>query len=268
MFKFRLFDLLEATWHLEVAQEEAEKKSKSGVGKLSDRDQEVYQQDVNRMRVLCENFQLESALDQLGRMDITIGRGSHDGAYGVYKTLTDQTQQVWECLKTDLDKSVFMFMPLVEAKYYDQDELFGSEVKARFPKATKEIVSAGNCYATGNNTACVFHLMRAVELGARTMFRGMKATKHLKRPMTLCTWGELTAALDEGLKGLTIGKRSNTAKANTFQFYSHAVGVFKHFKGAWRDPVSHTGRFYQPGETKDIMDNTRQFMQHLASRRG
>ncbi len=263
MFKFRLFDLLEATWHLEVAQEESKKKSESGVGKLSDQDQVLYQQDVNRMRALCENFQLESALDQLGRMNITITRGSLQGAY---KTFTDQTQQLWECLKTDLDKRVFMFMPLVEAQYYDQDELFGPEVKTRFPKANKEIISAGNCYATGTNTACVFHLMRAVELGARTMFKGMRATKHLKRPMTLCTWGELTAALDEGLKGLTVGKRSRTAKANTFQFYSHAVGVFKHFKGAWRDPVSHTGRFYKPGETKDIVNNTRQFMQHLATR--
>src|SRR6266446_7542838 len=189
MFKFRLFDLLEATAHLEIAQQEAQKKSESGVGKLSDKDQVFYQQDVNRMRVLCEKFELESTLDQLGRIDITITKGDLDGAY---KAFTNQTQQVWECLKTDLDKRLFLFMPLVEAQYYDQDELFGPEVKARFPEANKEIVAAGNCYATGNNTACVFHLMRAVELGARTMFKGMKAAKHLTRPMTLCTWGELT----------------------------------------------------------------------------
>lgn len=41
---------------------------------------------------------------------------------------------------------------------------------------------------------------------------------------------------------------------------------FRNFKDAWRNNVSHTRTVYQAGQTKDIMDNTRQFMQHLAER--
>lgn len=166
----------------------------------------------------------------------------------------------------ELDDIVTGFIPIDRVPYLENEELFGPEVNARFPSATADIVAAGTCYAHGLHTASVFHLMRAVELSTRRMLRGMKAGKHLTRPIELCTWGELIAALEEGLKGLTVGKRTSTVKASTFEFYSHAVGVFRNFKGAWRDPVSHTGKQYKPGETKDIMDNTRQFMQHLATR--
>ncbi len=166
----------------------------------------------------------------------------------------------------ELEDIVFGFIPPDKTPYLENKELFGKEVTERFPSATQDIEAAANCYAHDLNTACVFHLMRAVELGTRRVLRGMKAGKHLKRPMELCTWGELIAALEEGLKGLTVGKRTSTVRASTFEFYSHAVGVFRNFKGAWRDPVSHTGKQYQPGETKDIMENTRQYMQHLATR--
>jgi hypothetical protein len=166
----------------------------------------------------------------------------------------------------ELEDIIFGFIPPDKMSYFENKELFGKVVAERFPSAAQDIEAAANCYAHDLHTACVFHLMRAVELGTRRVLRGMNAGKHLKRPVELCTWGELIAALEEGLKGLTVGKRTSTVKASTFGFYNHAVGVFRNFKGAWRDPVSHTGKQYKPGETKDTMDNTRQFMQHLATR--
>lgn len=164
---------------------------------------------------------------------------------------------------------VFGFIPREHAPYFQQDALFGTEVNESFPSAAEDIKEAGNCYAHGLYTACVFHLMRAVEVGARRMVGALKAGKYLNppnRPVELCTWDDLLKALDKGVADLAAGTRTDPRKKATYEFYHHAVGQFRNFKDAWRNNVSHKRETYQPGKTKDIMDNTRQFMRHLASR--
>ncbi|MFL6227793.1 MAG: hypothetical protein ACJ741_03330 [Pyrinomonadaceae bacterium] len=172
-------------------------------------------------------------------------------------------------INDELRKRKFMFIPSAEAEYYEHHGLFGQEVAERFPKANREITEAGNCYATGNYTACVFHLMRAVEYGARKLIHALHAQQYLNppnRPVELCTWDDLLKAMDKGVADLANGTRTNTRKKVTYEYYSHAVAQFRNFKNAWRNHVAHTRELYLPGQTKDIMDNTRQFMQHLATR--
>ena len=187
-------------------------------------------------------------------------------------TMASLVNELRHCIVRDLKDRKFMFVPQAEAEYYDHSALFGYDVKIKFSEANKEITIAGNCYATGNYTACVFHLMRAVEIGARVMVRDLKVSKHLvtkngKRiPVELCDWGTLIMALDKGVDGLTAGSRVSLAKRLRLEFYSHGVGSFRNFKNAWRNHVSHTRELYGAGQAKDIMDNTRQFMQHLATR--
>jgi hypothetical protein len=269
MLKFLPYDLLNATWHLGVAQQDANRKRDSTPSRLAELDREFYQEAVNMMRAHCERLELNSALDQVDRMDTTIKVGS---IFGAYHTFSEQAQQLFECMETDLGRRLFMFMPLAESKYYEQEELFGPRVKTRFPEANKEIVAAGNCYATGNYTACVFHLMRVTEMGARAMVTGLKVQKYLLNrkgqqiPVELCDWQTLITALQKGVDAKSAGAGTNTRKKKTFEFYNHALGSFRNFKDAWRNHVSHTRERYLPGKTQDIMDNTRQLMQHLATR--
>ena len=71
------------------------------------------------------------------------------------------------------DKS-FMFVPPERAAYYDQPELFGKEVNAKFPDIQFDVVEAGNCYAAGRGTAVVFHLMRIMETGVQAFGTKLK----------------------------------------------------------------------------------------------
>lgn len=182
-------------------------------------------------------------------------------------SLASAIDAIKHCIFRELSSRKFLFIPSTEAEYYDHAELFGTEVSERFPTANKEITSAGNCYATGNYTACVFHLMRAVEIGARCMVAALKVQSHLNGvPVELCEWGTLAAALQKGVDALSVGSRTDKRKKEKHEFYSHALASFRNFKDAWRNNVSHTRTRYQQGGTKDIMDNTRQFMQHLAAK--
>lgn len=186
--------------------------------------------------------------------------------------LLDRYGHIWTALQKDLRQYTFLWMPTDSARYYEQKEMFGPDVAKGFPKANEEITLAGNCYATGNYTACVFHLMRTAEIGARAMVSGLRAQKHLlnqkglRIPVELCDWHTLISALQKGIDAKSAGVGTDTRKKKTFEFYNHALGSFRNFKDAWRNHVSHTRELYQPGKTKDIMDNTRQFMQLLATR--
>ena len=169
-------------------------------------------------------------------------------------------------IEDELKKRCFLYIPAGQDTYYDHSSLFGEQVSTSFPEANNEIREAGKCYAVGSNTACVFHLMRAVEHGARVMVTELKVKKRLARPVELCDWNNLITAMESGLNAAAKGRRQSIKAAERSEFFNHAVAQFRNFKDAWRNNVAHTRKIYQPGETKDIIDNTRQFMQHLATR--
>ena len=54
------------------------------------------------------------------------------------------------------------------AKYYDPaTPIFGTAVADKFPNQVGDMFEAGNCYALGRYTACVFHLMRLMEVAVQ-----------------------------------------------------------------------------------------------------
>ena len=69
-----------------------------------------------------------------------------------------------------------MFIPDRQAGYYEQEELFGSEVHTNFESTRDDVKEAGNCYATGRYTACVFHCMRVLEKGLHALVRELNNT--------------------------------------------------------------------------------------------
>lgn len=71
----------------------------------------------------------------------------------------------------------------------------------------------------------VFHLMRVVEIGARQLIRGLNAKRHLSRPVELCDWGEMLAAIQEGIKVLQVGNRTTKAKKAMYEYYNDASAI-------------------------------------------
>lgn len=218
----------------------------------------------------CKHARMKRSLERLSEGKLSIVHPDHlPGAAAEYRDLQHELKELRKAIYRDLSEKLFVEIPEPHAQYFDQDELFGADVAARFPEANKEIKAAGNCYATENYTACVFHLMRAVEVVARKLVIALNSRQYLNppnRPVELCTWDDLLKALDRGVADLAAGTRTNPKKKAAYEFYNHAVAQFRNFKDAWRNNVSHKRETYQQVKTKDIMDNTRQFMQHLATR--
>ncbi len=185
--------------------------------------------------------------------------------------------EVTRRLDDEIESLQFIYVPKDKIVYYRAGDLFG--IAEKFPLANDEARLAGNCFATGHHTACVFHLMRVVEIGAKAMVVALKVQKHLivtshlngkkqvvKKPVELCDWNTLKIGLQKALTEMEQGGKTSVLKKEKLEFFSHAVSQFGLFKDAWRNKVAHSQKEYQPGETLDIMNNVRHFMQHLSER--
>lgn len=224
--------------------------------------------NFTRVLIRLRKFHVDDELLQpsgSGRRAFTLGQ------------LQWQIEELDEAITEELSKNSFMMIPIAKVEYYDNLKLFGDAVSRKFPEANREIREAGNCFATGNNAACIFHLMRGVEHGARAMVRALNIRVgdktigirkgELPFPVMLCEWGTLVRVFNETLDQLTT--RTSDEASKRAAFYKEAVVHFALLKDAWRNPLSHT-RFapddYDPHKTMSVIINTRHFMEHLASR--
>lgn len=247
-------------------------------GKLEDRtstESAHFRECLDRIRATCERYELNGTYNRV--MPLLDYPPSDISLYRTHREL----EEIDRALGKDLAKTTLMYVPAENAKYLDgcsksnADTMFddseqpmGKRVSYRFPEARKEIVVALTCYAVEAYTACVFHLMRAVEIGARVMISrsGLSAGRHLPCAIELCTWKQLIETLNKGLDDLRPGTSTDPKKRDKLEYYTQLVGIFMHFKDPWRNKVSHLRKVYKPGETKDAIDNTRQFLSLLAQR--
>jgi hypothetical protein len=250
---------------------------RGGQAPLTEEDKTRAREFLDRIKHACEPF----------GMTLTMRR--YYSAYQItfshlitLEKLQWEMQEVEKALRSDLQRIGLMYMPDDKLQYlsewrknrkiagvFDSDDVPPKkQVSYRLPEANKEISVAGDCFAIEAYTACVFHLMRAVEIGARVMISksGLNAEKYLQRPIEMCEWEELIHALNKSLDDLRPGTRSDPKKKDKLEHYTQLVGIFMHFRGPWRNKVSHVRHVYRPGETKDAMDNTRQFLVLLAQR--
>ena len=76
-------------------------------------------------------------------------------------------------LQRELNGMVCLWLPADKEGYFQKTSLFGAEVSKAFPSSSFDIEEAGMCIALSRGTACVFHLMRVMEVGLRSFARNL-----------------------------------------------------------------------------------------------
>jgi hypothetical protein len=133
---------------------------------------------------------------------------------------------------------------------------FGYEVMTAFPEASEDISEAAKCYALERNTACVFHLMRAIEVGIR------KLREHFKvNEIKNSNWGTTLANVERAIDDAR-DKRRITGE--TLDRYREVLSDLRIIKDAWRNPTMHIERSYDEELALDIFRAVRRFLQDLA----
>ncbi len=63
--------------------------------------------------------------------------------------LSSVLDQLRNNIEWEMGEILFFHMPSKQSAFYDQKELFGPEVNAKFPSIQYDMVEAGNCFAMG-----------------------------------------------------------------------------------------------------------------------
>jgi len=181
------------------------------------------------------------------------GIGRHIATTGKMVSVIDGIRNT---IESELATCVFIQVDNEYAKYYQQKQLFGSEVAARFAAAGDDIEEAGNCIALGRGTACVYHLMRVMEIGL----------KALANPLGIPyapSWESYLRQIEAKITAKHSSKSKKWKKEEPF--YRDVLGDLQAVKIAWRNPTMHIVRRYTTEEADDILRAVRAFMRRMAT---
>jgi hypothetical protein len=141
-------------------------------------------------------------------------------------------------------------------KYYDQKQpLFGQEVDDAYPSSRFDITESGKCLAFARPTACVMHLMRALEPPLQAM------AKEFSVSAARDNWHEVLRLIEKAV--LDVHPK---ADADRKEFFSGACAQFRFFKDAWRNHAMHARVKYTEEEADIIFRSVKAFMRQLADR--
>jgi hypothetical protein len=210
----------------------------------------------------CDRAGLKRPLDRVDKLRY-FGELGRDQSRFTLNTIRWELRELREAALTDLRERTFLRLDDSAEVQYEKAELFGNLDSRKFPKADYDVREAGNCYATGRYTACVFHLMRVAEHGLRGLARNLKVP--FPRTFELKEWAELIGDIEKQVQKI-IQKPKSSRRTKDLQFYNEAAAQLRYFKDGWRNHVMHTRANYGEYQATIIMTHVREFMQHLATR--
>lgn len=216
--------------------------------------------DLNRNEM---KERLEKLIEEMTSSEFEMCR---KGAIRLHSTL-DRTNNGREILAdvTDfrrrlLDQldSVFCLSlsPQERELYEPVTPIFGVEVEAKFADTAEDIENAGKCLALGQGTACVFHLMRAMERVVQILGRKLDVTI-VDRNNADLDWGKIIANMKTPIEAMPKGSSRDN--------WSEALSLLAHVKQAWRHPTMHPKQTYTDKQAREIFDATGTFMRRLST---
>jgi hypothetical protein len=151
--------------------------------------------------------------------------------------------------QAELCEHIFFRIPNEEKSFYDDVQLASAAMDA-FPSAVPEVSNAGKCFALDQPTACVLHLMRALEVPLKALIAALNfipSNPNWQTVINECE-REIRKLKDKGDQ----------------EFYSEAATNFLYFKNAWRNHVMHGRDTYDKRQAFDIMMHVAGFMKVLS----
>jgi len=214
---------------------------------------EVLAKDFQELQIVLDELGLKRQADQAGEL----GRfmSAHKRAPEVRLI-----QNLSLLIHHDLDAFAFEAIPRDRVEYYEAHALFGDEVEDNFPTIAYDIREAGTCYAFDRNTACVFHLMRVLEVGLTVLAKRFSvSSNHVN-------WETIIGHIEKAIRDIDKDQARPTDWKDQREFYSQCVSHFRVLKDAWRNYTAHARARYGSREAHEILISVRGFIQQLATR--
>ena len=161
---------------------------------------------------------------------------------------------------SELKDPEFIYVPADKAIWYGKADLFGAKVSEKLLRVTEDISRAGDCYALGQNTACVFHLMRVMEHCVQRFGKKLKVEIDTSRE----SWYQIMLHVNGKVGELPGGLKSTKAQNAKKQKYALAADRLDHVRLVWRNDVMHPKATYDDKEALEVLTSVKSFLTDLA----
>jgi|SRR5271157_2554699 len=153
------------------------------------------------------------------------------------------------------DKTMLMLSP-TNSHFYDEKGTFlGQDTIDKFKELERDAIEAGNCFAAGRYTACVFHLMRIMERLVQDFASNVGAEiTHKGKPVEIkyAEWHEIEDAIQAKIKDMPKGERKSRCNAAVITLSAVRLGV--------RNEVMHPRGFYDEEDARKLLSNVKSFV--------
>lgn len=210
-----------------------------------------------RLRALADPLQMRSVARHFETFDLATSSAI------TYAELIAWYEQLKVRLLEELEERWFLFVPSEFVQLHREPLTDWGDVPNKFPSAKNEIMSASQCLALGQGTACVFHAMRIVESGLNAFGDELGVNK-----TTLATkpWGSVLNEAELAIPGKIKSIADAEKKKEAAEFYHWCGTQIEHFREAWRDRVSHRVRTYNVPGAQGVLLAVRSFMVKIVER--
>jgi hypothetical protein len=242
---------------LEVALRKQHEKTPDGIRSIEDRTL------VEAIRAQAR--ELQSSLLTLGtrqtsksadRLIRTVNDDSFD-----YPVLASLLKEIHSRLKDELSDVTILALNPKEQEYFEPTvPLFGKDFETKFPTALFELDEAAKCMALARDTAAVFHLMRCMEIGIRTVAKSLGIPDPTGSDRN---WGAILSKIKAAMDAKT---KTSTWKTGDREIFESAYASLDATRVAWRNTTMHVENKYTSDEAEHIFVAMHGFMKELASR--
>jgi hypothetical protein len=209
------------------------------------------------IKTACILSDMIDVLPELDRLWNLVLPESSDAPLAPLSGLAQAVNHLVSRIQDSLRSEFFFHLNQGDVQFYVLTHPFGQPVSERFPKAIEDISEAGKCLALQRPTACVFHLMRVLELGVQSLGKKLKVAIDVQNE----TWHQIILHVNNKIIGLP----SKTAKQKQKKSaMAEAASHLQSVRLAWRNEVMHPKQTYTRDEAFDLFNASRIFMNSLA----
>lgn len=189
-----------------------------------------------------------------------INRRAMDASQGMgvpFQELGRMAVELYGRVIDELESRVFLMVPTERVESFTEPlKDWRLQIDA-FPSIRDEIEEAQKCYALERSTACVFHLMRVLELPLRALSAELGIVKHSP------TWEAYLSAMEKAIAAKFPDK--TRAHADKRAYFTGLEGQLRAIKTAWRNPTMHDmARIYTPEMAQELIILVRGFLREAA----
>lgn len=251
MFKFYAQSMFRISEKLERYIGEAVNERTDDPDRMISPDEE-YASSLSVTAAQLESWGLSTSAKQVERLAHLLSEYPYS-----YRSFEERLRGIQEVISDELSSHLFMRIQPEYRRYYEEKNLFGLQVPEKFPLAIRDIEHAGNCLAFGEGTACVYHLMRVMEVGLKAL------AKALGVPYAP-SWESYLRQINDKIS--VKYKKKGIRWKRDEPFFKEIAGDLFTIKVAWRNPTMHIVRSYGVVEAEEIYKAVRSFMCRLAAK--